>query len=117
MITRNEVAVFTKLVENNSPFVYEVELNDEVIGYTSENRDWNKDNKPISLVTVDGQHVADFCCIAHAVTYLVEKKTGISFDEIEMMNNSERRSLKVASGFLDALLYALEAEMKGKRPH
>lgn len=111
------VAVQIISMSTTFPFVDAVKLNGEVVGYISENRDWNKEIKPVSLVSVEGAQLGDFCCIAHAATYITEKKTGISFDEIEIVRNAEIRNVDFPSDLLDAFALFAAGLAKGKRPH
>ncbi|WP_336240470.1 hypothetical protein [Citrobacter werkmanii] len=117
MFNRKEIRVHVKSLSQTLPCVDVIELNGEVVGYLSENRDWNKEEKPVSVVSTDGVHLGDFCCIAHATTHIVQEKTGIVFDDVEIMKNAESRMTKVKGDFLDALFFALLSDLKGKRPH
>lgn len=114
-------SVFVNSITTAPPFVSEVVCNDSVIGYISANRDWNKDQKTVSVISPEGKHVGDFCCIQHAAIYLVKEKNGES-GFVEVMKNTEIFSFGISSDFLDALLYAFAVDaaagaMKGKRPH
>ena len=117
MSSHNFTRIYANVISEESPIVHQIDLNGETIGYTSENRDWNKSDKPVSVVSVDGIHLKDFCCIPHATAYLAEKKTGLFFGEIEVMTEVETRPIEVSSDFIDALLFAFEMNMKEKRPH
>lgn len=119
MSNYDEVSVYVFQLSDEFPVVYKVQLNDEVIGYISDNRDWNKKEKPVSLLSSDGIHICDFCCIGHAASHITHKKTGIEFYDVDVMTNVETRVFKVdpSSDWLDALMYALSTEMAGKRPH
>lgn len=119
MSNRNETHVHVFQLSTAFPFVDVVELNNEVIGYISENRDWNKKEKPVSLISPDGTHIRDFCCVTHAASHVAQKVTGIEFDEVEILKNIETRVFKVekSSDFFDALMFAFASEFKGKRPH
>lgn len=119
MSNHNEMRVHLFHLSVAFPFVDVVELNNEVIGYISENRDWNKKEKPVSLVSPEGVHLGDFCCIGHAAAHITEKKTGVSFDEVEVLKSTGTRVFKVeqSSDLLDALMFVLASKLKGKRPH
>lgn len=112
---RQEVDVYVYPVENNSPRIDAIEINEEVVGYLAENRDWNKDKKPVSVVTPDGKHIGDFCCNDHAVFHIATKVTGVDFDEVHFSPNREKRFINDPFDLLIAL--AMLAGQKGKRPH
>lgn len=121
MLNRNETHVHVFQLSTEFPFVDVIELNNDVIGYVSENRDWNKKEKPVSLISPQGIHLGDFCCVAHAASHITQKNTGLAFDEVEVMRNIETRVFEVPAGktpsFIDALMFAIVQDMKGKRPH
>lgn len=121
MLNRSETHVHVFQLSAVYPFVDVIELNNGVIGYVSENRDWNKKEKPVSLISPDGVHLGDFCCVAHAASHITQKNTGLNFDEVEVMRNVETHVFEVPAGktsdLLDALMFAITQNMKGKRPH
>ncbi|HAT7488642.1 TPA: hypothetical protein QCH64_002735 [Enterobacter asburiae] len=114
MIQIQHTHVYIKSMSTVHPRVEAIELNGKVIGYTSENRDWNKSEKPISLISPEGQCIGDFCCISHAATHIASKELGVTFDETEVLKDG----MPFGSDFLDALAFALATgALKGKRPH
>ncbi|MFW0766722.1 hypothetical protein ACN0IV_12865 [Trabulsiella odontotermitis] len=116
MIKVKEVVVKVPEIEETTPFVCAVDINGDVIGYVAENRDWNKGEKPISLVGTNGSNLGDFCCITHAVIHLTKQFTGADYAEvIETRHNSEQRFTEFPPELLMAMLAM--ASLKGKRPH
>ncbi|HDT0657904.1 TPA: hypothetical protein QIB60_000505 [Enterobacter cloacae subsp. dissolvens] len=115
MINMQKIDVYVYPVEKSHPHIDAIEINEEVVGYLAENRDWNKDKKPVSVVTADGKHIGDFCCNDHAVVHIATKVTGIDFDEVHVSRNREKRFINDPFDLLIAL--AMLADQKGKRPH
>lgn len=115
MTNMQNIDVYVYPVEKNHPHIHAIEINEEVVGYLVENRDWNKDIKPVSVVNVEGKHIGDFCCNDHAVVHIATKVTGIEFDEVHVSRNREKRFINDPFDLLIAL--AMLADQKGKRPH
>ncbi|EMO5715218.1 hypothetical protein RVW00_000143 [Enterobacter bugandensis] len=115
MIKMQKIDAYVYPVEENHPRIAAIKINEEIVGYLAENRDWNKDEKPVSVVTADGKHIGDFCCNDHAVIYIARKVTGIDFDEVHISRNRESRLINDPFDLLIAL--AMLAGQKGKRPH
>lgn len=115
MTNIQKIDVYVYPVEQNHPRIDAVKINEEVVGYLAENRDWNKDKKPVSVVTADGKHIGDFCCNDHAVVHIATTVTGVVFDEVHVSRNREQRFINDPFDLLIAL--AMLADQKGKRPH
>lgn len=118
MFNTQHAHVYINSMSTNHPRVESIQLNGKVIGYTSENRDWNKSEKPISLISAEGQSLGDFCCISHAATHIASKELGVTFDQTEVITDGTPFLEEGGLDFLDALAFALATgALKGKRPH
>ncbi|ENA9695600.1 hypothetical protein ABG299_001092 [Salmonella enterica subsp. enterica] len=104
-----DVYVHISDIESASPFIMRVEIDGKHVGFICENRDQNKDKKPVSVVSLDGANLGDFCCVKHAGRYLAMKEYG---DDSLYLDADDPRA---AFGIL-GLLAMLES-MKGKRLH
>ncbi|EKS4617615.1 hypothetical protein QB788_003464 [Salmonella enterica] len=104
-----EVNVHISGLESTSPFIMRVEIDGKHVGFICENRDHNKNEKPVSVVSLDGTNLGDFCCVKHAGKFLAMKEYG---DDSLYLDADDPRA---AFGIL-GLLAMLES-MKGKRLH
>ncbi|EIX6431233.1 hypothetical protein MKU92_000050 [Salmonella enterica] len=104
-----EVNVHISGLESTSPFIMRVEIDGKHVGFICENRDHNKDEKPVSVVSLDGTNLGDFTCIKHASKFLAIKEYG---DDSIYVDSDDPRAVLGLLGLL-----AIIDSMEGKRPH
>lgn len=83
--------------------VHAVCVENKIIGFISENNDWNKYKRPVSVKSPNGESIGDFCCIHCAIDHLVEK-------ESVAMLNTETHPVPPLELFLRRMLREILAE-------
>jgi hypothetical protein len=70
------ITVELKTINTIFPAVAAVNINAVHAGYICENKEGNRENKPQSIVLLNGDTLGDYCCIEHAAKALAKHHCG-----------------------------------------
>ncbi|MFZ4218689.1 hypothetical protein ACEV6Q_12625 [Enterobacter ludwigii] len=59
----------------NGRVVESISINNRIVSIVSKNLDWNKNKRPVSVKSPNGESIGDFCCIHCAIDHLVERES------------------------------------------
>lgn len=84
------ITVELKKINETFPSVATVNIDGILAGYICENKEENREQKPQSIVLLNGEAIGDYCCIEHAVKALAKLHCGdngiyVSSKEVENM--------------------------------
>lgn len=104
------ISVELKTINTVFPSVATVSINNEAAGYICENKETNRENKPQSIVLLNGETLGDYCCIEHAAKALAKHHCG---DDGVYVSAKDTGSI----GPLGILLMAALMASHEKSPH
>lgn len=104
------ISVELKTINTVFPSVAAVTIDKVPAGYICENKEANRENKPQSIVLLNGETLGDYCCIEHAAKALARHQCG---DDGVYVSSKEAGSL----GPLGVLLMAALIATHEKSPH
>lgn len=104
------ISVELKTINTVFPTVAAVTIDKEPAGYICENKEENRENKPHSIVLLNGETLGDYCCTEHAAKALAKHHCG---DDGVYVSSKEAGDL----GPLGVLLMAALIATHEKSPH